>query len=572
MKDDLRIRPRRIVGAFLSAPQETNVVARTTDAFIGVRRDDRGVEDAKLIESLVGSTIKVGANVRQMNREEDFLRGRNDAVLGNEADAPNSLFHSTKAYMEGYQGVKDEAQGIRFRDEYLSILRENDYFISTSNPEAQQQDVYKKLFDRYFGGDYLTKHGRDGLLTDRGLARIEEAKLLANSEFAKRGIEFRKEGFLNDTYTLVSDVVDTMLEAKSISSDVLSASIDSNYEDYVKNNGYLVSKAEYQNIMLDKLSQKAREKARLGDTESARTIANMLKNLRDKEGNLYDRITGADPKTGMMKYGFRDTIDSLEIAIEKEAIAIEKIKKEAQAEAQEQTYAQYVVGVSDLTNEGLNIAGRYSKIAMMRDTLQNDILSGKIDATKGKTLLSKLDDMYNQRGSKKSDSHTFRSAIAYINKPDANFDEFVKVYGDGLSDSDFLTLSNKLTSIQNKYDNELDSATKKSYTEFREDLKRGIAKTLNPNTILSKIDPIGEERELMFNTTFESTVSSFISKNGRVPDYLELAKIADYAKKLTLQQYPLSKKSNTGGSNGGGKSTTTGGSGEEGPNFEGFDE
>lgn len=542
MKDDLRVRPRRIVGDFLSTPENTNVIARTSDAFIGVRKDTRALEDAKMIEDLVGSTIKVGAQVRQYNAEEDALKGRNDAVLGREMDAPNGLFHSTKAYTEAYQGVKDEAQGIRFRDEYLSILRENDYFINTPDPEAQQQDIYKKLYDSHFGGDYLTKHGRDGLLTDRGLARIEEAKLLANSEFSKRGIEYRKEGFLNDTYTLVSDVVDTMLGAKSISSDVLSASIDSNYEDYVRNNGQLVSKAEYQGIMLDKLSQKAKEKARLGDTEGAKSMTNMLKGLRDKEGLLYNRITGSDPKTGKMKYGFRDTIDGLEAEVEKEILAIEKIKKEAEEEAMEKTYAQYIVGVSDLSNEGLNISGRYNKVAGLRDQLQRDILNGKIKPSQGKTLLSKLDDMYNQKGTKKSDSNTLRSAVAYINRPDADFDTFVKTFGAGLSDKDFITFTNKLHSNQDKYSQDFDSASKKVYAEFRDDIKRGKAKALNPNTILSMIDDKGASREAMFNTTFEATVEHFMKSNGRVPTTLELTEIADKAEKIAVKQYPMGGK------------------------------
>lgn len=567
MKDDLRIRPRRIVGNFLSTPENTNVIARTTDAFIGVNKDTRASDDAKMIEGLVGATVKVGAQARQMNAEEDALKGRNDAVLGKEMDAPSGLFHSTKAYTEAYQGVKDEAQGIRFRDEYLNILRENDYFINTADPEAQQQDLYKTLYENHFGGDYLTKHGRDGLLTDRGLARIEEAKLVSNSEFIKRGVEYRKEGFLNDSYTLVSDVVDTMLGAKSISSDMLSASIDSNFEDYVKNNGNIISKAEYQGIMLDKLGQKAKEKARLGDVDGAKNMVEMVRGLRDKEGSLYDRITGSDAKDGKIKYGFRGTIDNLENEVQQEITAVERAKKAAEVEAQEQTYAQYIVGVSDLTNEGLNISGRHSKVASLRDQLQQDIVSGKIKPSQGKTLLNKLDDMYNQRGTKKSDSNALRSAIAYVNRPDADFDTFVNTYGSGLSDKDFLQFANKFYTNQKQYSNEFDSATKKVYSEYRDDLKKGKGRNLNPNTIFAKYDDKGELRETLFNTTFEATVDNFMKTNGKAPSIMELTEISNKAEELALKQYPI--KSKKGGSNGSGESTNTGNSGE--PDFGGLD-
>lgn len=574
MKENVRVQPRRIVGQFLSAPQNTNVIARTTDAFIGVNRDTRALEDAKMIEGLVGSTIKVGAQVRADNAEEDALKGRNDAVMGREMDAPNGLFHSTKAYTEAYQGVKDEAQGIRFRDEYLTILRENDYFINTADPEAQQQDIYKQLFENYFGGDYLTKHGRDGLLTDRGLARIEEAKLLANSEFAKRGIEYRKEGFLNDTYTLVSDVVDVMLGANKINPDMLSASIDSNFEDYVKNNGNLVSKAEYQGIVLDRLSQKAIEKARTGDTEGASKMVEMLKGLRDKEGLIYDKITGSDPKNGKIKYGFRDTINGLEAQIQQEVVAMERIKKEAQEEAMEQTYAQYVVGVADLTNEGLNVTNRYAKVAQMRDQLRQDIMTGRIKASQGGSLLNKLDDMYNQKTSKKSDSGTFRSAIAYVNRPNANFDEFVKVFGDGLSDRDFLTLSNKLQSSQNAYTKEMDQATKNAYDKYSSSLVSEGKKTLNTNTLLTINDEFGDARAGMFESTYYATVGHFLKTNDRPPTYLELAEIAEKAKELANKQYP--PKGKKGGKDGNNKSADgstekEGSGGKGGPDFGGFD-
>lgn len=572
MKNNLRVLPRRIVGDFLSTPENTNTVARTTDAFISVQRDTRKADDAKMLEGLVGATIKVGAQVQKDNAEEDAIKGKSDALAGKEMETPSGFLRSTKAYTEAYQGVKDEAQGIRFRDEYLSILRENDYFINTTDPEAQQQDIYKKLYENYFGGGYLTKHGRDGLLTDRGLARIEEALLVGNSEFSKRGIEFKKEGFLNDTYTLMSDVVDTMLEAKSISPDVLSATLDSNYEDYVANNGNIITKAEYQGIMIDKFSQKAKEKARLGDIDGALGTLEMIKNLRDKEGNLYDRITNNDPKTGKLEYAFRNTIDGIEKDVHSEINAVKKVQEEAKAQAKENTYAQYIVGISDLFDENSTVSERHIKVAHLRDKLQEDLLKENIDPTKGKTLLNKLDDMYNKKGKINSHSQALREAIAYVNRPNADYNTFVETYGDYLSDTDFVTFTNKLFSNQKVYRNEFDEATKKVYEKFRGDLKDGKAKALNPNTIFNRFDLDGEDRVTIFNTTFEATYYNFMKENGRTPNMLELTEMANKAEEVALEQYPMKGRRRNGNSKSDNdpskEETGTGeGTGEDTPDF-----
>lgn len=555
--DSARLRPKRVVGEFLSKPESTDVVARTTDAFVHVAKDTRSAEDAQLIQGLVGTAVKTAGVQYAENTQEDEKQGKQDALDGNGLSEPQGFLHSPKAYAKGYHGIEDEARGINFKAEYLSILKDNDFFVGTGKAEEQKDSIYKELYKKYYGEDYLKANGRDGMLTDSGLARLEEARLEGESQFRARATEYHKNEFVNNSRTIINDMVNKIIDSKVDAPDALSATIDSVHAEFVNTRGNIISKPEYQGLVIDSLGQKAIEMARTGDVEGARSLTAMIRELRDRDGKFYDKVSSSDAKTGISKYSLRGAIDAIDADVSKEIDMSEKIAKKAKEKQEDNILNGVTLGVSSLVDI-TDIKQRQEKLLTVRDNLRVAISKGLVSDGKARAYLQTLDDLATNQGFRdKSMAIVKIKAEQYANRPDASFEGLMAGYAGGLSAEDVIHVSGKIKSNQEAFIKAGKENVTKSQKMWDDMMKEQENILKSDSSMFSGVSKDTNEKIQQLNDLSRDTITEFVKTNGRVPSVGELNKLREEIVKFMgiTDKYFNSEEESLNGFNDNGGST-----------------
>ena len=547
--DQTRVKSKKIIGEFLSKPQETQVVARTTDSFVHVDKDTNALVDAKMIQGLVGGLVKTGGDLVQEYGTDSEAQGKQDALTGGEHQAPKGFFTSSAKYSKGYHGAKDSAQAIRMKGEYLEALEQNDYFMDSDNPEGNRDALYKGLYGKYFEG-YLTANGRDGMMTDRGLSVLEEAKLIGDNKFMSRHQEKVKQDFVDDAYTNISDDLEHIETPHD-----LSVGIDIEYENYTAENGQIITKTEYQGMIIDKLSSRAIEMIRNGNEDGADDLVEMIAGLEDEKGSLYGRILDTDAKTGKVTHLFKDRIDALRIEALSEKAKIAKVKKEQKEELEESNLLDVTLSLSEMRD--LPTAGeRHVKLMAIRDTFRNALKRGEISDVKAKTYMTLLDGLSSEQGFREnSDTPTLMEATKYAQRSGADLNGLLTRFGDQLSGKDILMLNTKIHTWQDKYKAVGKDAVKNTEALIKKHTKRITDLCTQGGTYIDK--KFSEYTDIKVRELRDSAdviISNFMKEHDRLPRTLEIREILREEEARLNEEYNEDKrvkeKLKIGGTNG----------------------
>lgn len=564
-----RITPRKVTKELLTSPQTTQIIAKPVDMYVkpnlNFEGSSNGVRNAKLLEGLVGNTVRVAGMYYKENAEQDYLKGQQDATARKQMDTDydGGFLHSKESYENGYRGMEDEARAIGFESDYLEQLKLNNYYLDAPDPKAMQDELYTNLYQNHFSQEYLQSNGRDGRLTENGLLRIKAALLKGEEQFNEASLEKQKTDFVNSANVIVMDAVDKGLANGSLTAKGLSDYSQSIYEENLLSNGESITKAEYNHLMLDNLGSKVITLVRAGKVSEANSLFDAIKDMGDSDGKFWDRVTKTDAKTGEQDFGYRRSIIGIENELAKEEKAIKEAQEEARRQQEDAILRSTALAASLSYNE-MDPLKRFEMIARSRDALQKGVAAGIVSSTHAKTWLDMMDSQFQNGGfPDKTNGNYLAAAETYVNNPNANAEDFAAMFKTGLNPRDFTKYLGQLYDNKEKIAKVGDSSYKEARTEGKRQLELMMNNLLG-GAYRDVTRLTGEDAALIQagDREMDKFILEFIRDNDRVPSIIELMNKTDemYSKmnKLVKKGGNSAAATNRFNTSGNGNASTSG--------------
>ncbi|SNB45693.1 hypothetical protein [Geobacter sp. DSM 9736] len=288
------------------------------------------VETLKNIEGITNGFI----SIQKAYKEENAQKGKADAVQGKPYEEPEGFLNTGYGYREAYEVTQGEAKGLEFRKEYLTKLKENNYFQNDPEPQKAHDKFFQELY-----GHHFSSVGTNSTIMFGASEQLKQAQVEGSIEFQKASYDTAKTSFTNSISQMQQDHLFTYARGARTEEDIanLRRLMNDDWALKVKPTNF-VTRDEYSRMVVANIGAVAVKIAQDPNKTSSEALSEAHRLL-----SLYD---SPDPDTKQSwstmvdaegKLKFRGDIEHIEKRItdiqhEREKLDHEWLKKKQDAE------------------------------------------------------------------------------------------------------------------------------------------------------------------------------------------------------------------------------------------------
>ena len=170
------------------------------------------VDTLKNIEGVTNGFI----SIQKAYKEGNAQKGKADAIQGKPMSEPEGFLNGGYGYAEAYDITQGEAKGLEFRKEYLTKLKENNYFQNDPATAQQSHDkFFKDLYDHHF-----TTVGQNPTVMFGAAEQLKQAQVEGSMEFQKASYDTAKTSFNGSISSMQQDHLYTYAQSAQSEEDI----------------------------------------------------------------------------------------------------------------------------------------------------------------------------------------------------------------------------------------------------------------------------------------------------------------------------------------------------------------